>query len=131
MSISAPLHWLRRAGAADCLCPSDGENALAACSLDDFRKLQPAFEKNGVQIDRSPRSVLKGLTWGISSCSARCRMCPPSTSFLLRFARSGMERSGAMTPGAYPCLRRVWFTSNLSGAGFNAHSAGVTNFGSL
>ncbi len=84
--------------------PSDGENCTSRlASLDDFRKLQPAFEKNGVQIDRSPRSVLKGPDLGHFELR---RALPnlPGRNFLPPEVRSllGWSEAEAMTPGAYP-----------------------------
>jgi parallel beta-helix repeat protein len=84
--------------------PSEGENcASRLASLDDFRKLQPAFEKNGVQIDRSPRSVLKGPDLGHFELqralpdAPAINFLPPEVSSLL-----GWTKAEAKTPGAYP-----------------------------
>jgi parallel beta-helix repeat protein len=84
--------------------PSEGENcASRLASLDDFRKLQPAFEKNGIQIDRSPRSVLKGPDLGHFGLqralpdAPAINFLPPEVSSLL-----GWTEAEAKTPGAYP-----------------------------
>jgi parallel beta-helix repeat protein len=84
--------------------PSAGENCTSRfVSLDDFRKLQPAFEKNGVQIDRSPRSVLKGPDRGNFELQ-RALPNVPARNFLPSEVRSllGWSEAEAMTPGAYP-----------------------------
>ncbi len=45
--------------------PAPGTNCSeTAASLAEFRKLEPAFESHGVEIDQSPRSVLKGPDLG-------------------------------------------------------------------
>jgi hypothetical protein len=84
--------------------PSQGENcASRLATLDDFRKLEPAFEKNGVEIDRSPRSVLKGPDMGHFELQ---RPLPnaPAINFLPPEVRSllGWSEAEAKTPGAYP-----------------------------
>jgi len=84
--------------------PSQGENcASRLASLDDFRKLEPAFEKNGVQIDRSPRSVLKGPDLGHFELQ-RALPDAPAGNFLPAEVRSllGWSEAEARTPGAYP-----------------------------
>jgi hypothetical protein len=84
--------------------PSQGENcASRLASLDDFRKLEPAFEKNGVEIDHSPRSVLKGPDMRHFELQ---RPLPNATAmnFLPSEVRSllGWSEAEAKTPGAYP-----------------------------
>jgi hypothetical protein len=84
--------------------PSEGENCTSRlASLDDFRKLQPAFEKNGVEIARSPRSVLKGPDLGHFELQ-RALANVPARNFLPPEVRSllGWNEAEAMTPGAYP-----------------------------
>ena len=84
--------------------PSEGENCTSRlASLDDFRKLQPAFEKSGVEIDRSPRSVLKGPDRGNFELQ-RALSNAPARNYLPAEVRSllGWNESQAMTPGAYP-----------------------------
>jgi parallel beta-helix repeat protein len=84
--------------------PSEAENCNSQlASLDDFRKLEPAFEKNGVQIDRSPRSVLKGPDLGHFELQ-RALPNAPAINFLPPELRSllGWTEEEAKTPGAYP-----------------------------
>jgi parallel beta-helix repeat protein len=84
--------------------PSEGENCTSRLdSLNDFRKIEPSFEKNGVQIDRSPRSVLKGpdvsnfeLQRALPNAPA-INILPPEVRALL-----GWNEAEAKTPGAYP-----------------------------
>jgi parallel beta-helix repeat protein len=72
-------------------------------TLDDFRKLQPAFEKDGVEIDRSPRSVLRGPDLGHFELRAALPNTP-AKNFLPAEVRAllGWSESEAQTPGAYP-----------------------------
>jgi hypothetical protein len=84
--------------------PSERENCTSQLdSLDDFRKLEPSFEKNGVQIDRSPRSVLKGPDLGNFELQ-RALPDAPAINFLPPEVRSllGWSEAEAKTPGAYP-----------------------------
>jgi hypothetical protein len=84
--------------------PSEGENCTSRlASLDEFRKLEPAFEKNGVEIDRSPRSVLKGPDRGNFELQ-RALPNMPARNFLPPEVRSllGWSEAEAKTPGAYP-----------------------------
>jgi hypothetical protein len=84
--------------------PSQGENcASRLASLADFRKLEPAFEKKGVQIDRSPLSVLKGPDLGHFELQ-RALPDAPAINFLPPEVRSllGWTEAEAKTPGAYP-----------------------------
>jgi hypothetical protein len=84
--------------------PSQGENCTSRlASLEAFRTLEPGFEKNGVEIDRSPRSVLKGpdlgnfqLRHALTDAPAR-NFLPPEVRSLL-----GWNEEEAKTPGAYP-----------------------------
>jgi parallel beta-helix repeat protein len=84
--------------------PSEGESCTTRlASLNDFRKLQPAFEKSGIQVDRSPRSVLKGPDMG----NFELRRALPNASakdFLPAEVRTllGWSDAEAKTPGAYP-----------------------------
>jgi parallel beta-helix repeat protein len=84
--------------------PSEGEGCVSQLSsLEDFRKLRPAFEKNGLLIDRSPRSVLKGPDMGRFELlhtlpnAPAINMLPPEVRSLL-----GWTEAEAKTPGAYP-----------------------------
>jgi parallel beta-helix repeat protein len=84
--------------------PPEGENCTSRlASLDEFRKLQPAFEKNGVEIDRSPRSVLKGPDLGHFELQGSLPD-PPAGNFLPSEVREllGWNEAEAKTPGAYP-----------------------------
>jgi len=84
--------------------PSAGENCTSKlASLDDFRKLEPALEKNGVEIDRSPRSVLRGPDLGHFELE-RALPNGPAINFLPPEVRSllGWSEAEARTPGAYP-----------------------------
>jgi hypothetical protein len=84
--------------------PTEAEGcASQLATLDDFRKLRPAFEKNGVEIDRSPRSVLKGpdaghfeLQHALPGAPA-INLLPPEVRSLL-----GWSEAEAKTAGAYP-----------------------------
>jgi parallel beta-helix repeat protein len=84
--------------------PAAGENCSAkAASLAEFRKLEPAFEQNGVQIDQSPRSVLKGPDLGHFELQ-RAVANAPATDLLPADVRAllGWNEAEAKTPGAYP-----------------------------
>ncbi len=84
--------------------PSQGENCTTRlATLDDFRKLEPAFEKNGIEIDRSPRSVLKGPDLGNFELQ-RPLTDAPAMNFLPSEVRAllGWSEAEAKTPGAYP-----------------------------
>ncbi len=84
--------------------PMEGEKCTARlATLDDFRKLEPAFEKNGVEIDRSPRSVLKGPDVGHFELQ-RALPGAPAINLLPAEVRSllGWNEAEATTPGAYP-----------------------------
>jgi hypothetical protein len=72
-------------------------------SLAEFRKLEPGFEMNGVEIDQSPRSVLKGpdlsnfeLQHAIANAPA-IDLLPADVRALLRWTEAQ-----AKNPGAYP-----------------------------
>lgn len=84
--------------------PAKGEQCAAeAASQADFRKLMPEFEKNGVQIDKSPRSLLKGPDMGNYTLQ---HSIPGAATgdFLPRDVRTllGWSELEAKTPGAYP-----------------------------
>ncbi|MGA2755356.1 MAG: right-handed parallel beta-helix repeat-containing protein [Terracidiphilus sp.] len=84
--------------------PSAGENCSSkAASLEEFRKLEPAFEENGVQIDASPRSILKGPDLGHFELQ-RAIANAPSSDLLPADVRSllGWNETEAKTSGAYP-----------------------------
>jgi parallel beta-helix repeat protein len=84
--------------------PSDADKCTSRlASLEAFRKLEPAFEKNGVEIDRSPRSVLQGPDAGRFELQ-RALPDAPAINFLPAEVRSllGWSEAEAKTPGAYP-----------------------------
>ena len=86
------------------ISPVPGDNCFAqATTLADFRKLGPAFEKNGVEIDQSPRSVLKGPDLGNFELQHPIEG-GPSSDLLTADVRSilGWTEAEAKTPGAYP-----------------------------
>jgi parallel beta-helix repeat protein len=77
-----------------------------AGSLDEFRQLVPAFEGNGRQLDRTPRSVFKGPDVGRYELLQALpgtpggETLPPDIRKLL-----GWSEEEARTPGAYPFRR--------------------------
>ena len=84
--------------------PTEGKGCAAQlASLDDFRKLWPEFEKNGVEIDRSSRSVLKGPDAGRFELQ-HAQPDAPAINLLPAEVRSilGWSEAEAKTPGAYP-----------------------------
>jgi parallel beta-helix repeat protein len=84
--------------------PSAGENCSAkAASLAEFRKLEHEFEANGVQVDHSPRSVLKGPDLGHFELQ-RAIGGTTTKDLLPRDVRSllGWNEAQARTTGAYP-----------------------------
>ncbi len=85
--------------------PTAGENCTTRlASLDDFRRLQPGFEENGVEIDRSPRSVLKGPDAGHFEFQ-RALPGAPAINLLPAEVRSllGWNEVEAMTPARIRC----------------------------
>jgi parallel beta-helix repeat protein len=92
---SVPLIVFAPAGDKGC--------ATRLATLDDFRKLRPEFEKNGVEIRRSPRSVLKGPDAGRFELQHALPNAP-AINFLPPEVRSllGWSEADAKTPGAYP-----------------------------
>jgi hypothetical protein len=81
---------------------------LIAClgSLDEFRKLVPAFEANGRQLDRTPRSIFKAPDLGRYELlqplpqTPAGQMLPADVRQLL-----GWSEEEARSPGAYPFRR--------------------------
>jgi hypothetical protein len=75
-------------------------------SLDEFRKLAPAFEAGGRQIDGTPRSVFKGPDLGRYELLQALpgtpggEMLPADVRRLL-----GWSEEDARSPGAYPFRR--------------------------
>ncbi|MGB0065480.1 MAG: right-handed parallel beta-helix repeat-containing protein, partial [Terracidiphilus sp.] len=86
------------------VAPVPGDNCSAqAATLAYFRKLEPAFEAHGLEIDRSPRSVLKGPDLDNFELQ-RAIPDAPSIDLLPADVRSllGWTDAEAKTPGAYP-----------------------------
>ncbi len=84
--------------------PVEGENCSARlASLAEFRKLEPGFEMNGVEIDQSPRSVLKGPDLGNFELQHAIQNAP-AIDLLPAEVRAllGWTEAEAKTPGAYP-----------------------------
>ena len=84
--------------------PVAGENCSARlASLAEFRKLEPGFEMNGVEIDQSPRSVLKGPDLGNFELQ-RAIADAPAIDLLPADVRALLHwtEAQAKTPGAYP-----------------------------
>ena len=76
--------------------------AVPAASLDELRRLAPAFEAHGLWIDRTPASVLKGPIVGRYELlqaipGPRGVTVPPEVLKLL-----GWTEADAKSPGAYP-----------------------------
>ncbi len=72
-------------------------------SLDDFRKLMPAFEASGRQIEKTPRSVFKGPDLGryeLLEAVPAGETLPDDVRKLL-----GWSKEQAATAGAYPFQR--------------------------
>jgi len=95
---------LRHNTGSDFLCSYGGTNCSAeAASLAEFRKLEPGFEKNGVEIDQSPRSVLKGPDLGNFELQHDLANAP-ANDLLPADVRAllGWNEAEAKTPGAYP-----------------------------
>ena len=75
-------------------------------SLDEFRKLAPAFEAGGQQLDRTPRSIFKGPDLGryellqALPATPGAEMLPADVRKLL-----GWSEEDARSPGAYPFRR--------------------------
>jgi hypothetical protein len=75
-------------------------------SLDDFRKLAPAFEAAGRQLDRTPRSIFRGPDIGHYDLlealpkTAGGELLPAEVRKIL-----GWSEEGARSPGAYPFRR--------------------------
>jgi Right handed beta helix region len=72
-------------------------------SLDDFRKAYPAFEANGTQLERTPRSIFKGPDLGNYELlnaipgAPQGELVPADVRKLL-----GWSEEESKTPGAYP-----------------------------
>ena len=84
--------------------PAATESCVATLgSLDEFRKLAPAFEADGRQLDRTPRAVFKGPDLGRYELleplpgTAERETLPADVRKLL-----GWSEEEARSPGAYP-----------------------------
>jgi hypothetical protein len=69
-------------------------------SLDEFRKLMPAFEAGGRQIEKTPRSLFKGTDLGryeLQEALPAGEVLPDDVRKLL-----GWTKEQAATTGAYP-----------------------------
>ena len=96
--------------------PAQGENCSeTAASLAEFRKLEPAFERNGVEIDHSPRSVLKGPDLGNFELQ-RALPNAPARNFLPADVRAllGWSEAEARRPALIRCAEDGRFTSHSS-----------------
>jgi parallel beta-helix repeat protein len=87
--------------------PAAGESCLATTtSLDELRKLAPEFEAAGRQLDRTPRSLFKGLD--LSRYELLEPLPPasgaPATPAEVRKLLNWTEQD-ARSPGAYPFRR--------------------------
>src|ERR1700690_88158 len=69
-------------------------------SLDDFRKLMPAFEASGHQIDKTPRSTFKGPDLGRYELLEAIPAGAPLPDDIRKLL--GWTKDQATTPGAYP-----------------------------
>ncbi|MGC9973740.1 MAG: right-handed parallel beta-helix repeat-containing protein [Bryobacteraceae bacterium] len=73
-------------------------------SLEEFRKLAPAFEASGRQLDRTPRSIFKGPDLGryelLHALPGTPGLLPADVRQLL-----GWSEEEARSPGAYPFRR--------------------------
>jgi hypothetical protein len=84
--------------------PVAGDNCMSTLgSLGDFRKLAPAFEVSGQQLDRTPRSIFKGPDLGryeLLQALPRGETLPADIRKLL-----GWSEDDARSTGAYPFRR--------------------------
>jgi hypothetical protein len=87
--------------------PAATDNCVSSLgSLDEFRKLVPAFEANGRQLDRTPRSIFKAPDLGRYELlqplpqTPAGQMLPADVRQLL-----GWSEEEARSPGAYPFRR--------------------------
>jgi len=84
--------------------PAASESCLTtASSLEEFRKLMPAFEASGRQLDRTPRSIFTSRDlgrYGLRQALPGGEALPADVRKLL-----GWSEDEARTPGAYPFRR--------------------------
>jgi len=85
--------------------PSEGDRCTSSlASLDDLRKVFPAFEETGRQLDLTPRSVFKGPDVGryelLNPITEKGGIAPPDVRKIL-----GWSEDDARIAGAYPFRR--------------------------
>ncbi len=84
--------------------PVAGDNCTSTLgSLDEFRKLMPTFDTSGQQLDRTPRSIFKGLDlsrYELLQPLPKGETIPADVRKLL-----GWSEEDARSPGAYPFRR--------------------------
>ncbi|HWR15783.1 MAG TPA: right-handed parallel beta-helix repeat-containing protein [Terriglobales bacterium] len=84
--------------------PAKNENcSLTFDSLEEFRKALPAYEASGKQIDRSPRSVLKGADIGRYELAQPIPATVPLPEDVRKML--GWSEAESKTVGAYPTKR--------------------------
>jgi hypothetical protein len=75
-------------------------------SLDEFRKLVPAFEASGRQLDRTPRSIFKGPDLGRYELLQALPVMPGGAALPADVRKLlGWSEEEARSPGAYPFRR--------------------------
>lgn len=86
------------------MSPAATENcSTTLTSLADFRKLVPAFETNGQQLDRTPRSTFKGPELGRYELLQAIPPAPGATALPADVREAlGWDESDGRTAGAYP-----------------------------
>jgi hypothetical protein len=87
--------------------PAAGDGCVSRLgSLDEFRKLAPAFEASGRQLDRTPRSIFKGPDVGRYEL-LQALPGTPGGEILPADVRKllGWSEEEARSPGAYPFRR--------------------------
>ena len=86
------------------MSPATTDNCTAQLgSLDDFRKLVPAFESSGHQFDRTVRSIFKGPDIERYELLQAIPGSTPSPADVLKLL--GWSENDATSPGAYPYRR--------------------------
>jgi hypothetical protein len=87
--------------------PADTDGCTARLtSLDEFRKLVPAFEAGGRQLDRTPRSIFHGPDLGRYELLQALPGTPGAATLPADVrALLGWSEEDAQSPGAYPFRR--------------------------
>jgi parallel beta-helix repeat protein len=85
--------------------PTNADSCVSTLgSLDEFRKLAPAFETGGQQLDRTPRSIFKGPDLGrfelLQALPGTRQSLPADVRKLLNWSEEETH-----SPGAYPFRR--------------------------